>query len=580
MGTIRPRVAAVLVAALLGSLAIVAGASPAAAEPMVTVTPSTVVDGQEVTITATGFPDGTYAIVQCSASLVIGQPTDALRFCRWVVALTSGPVPETSLGTVEVSFLTIDGSRTINCLLEGCLIGVGVLAETGLVSATTPIQFGSPLQASPSRGLDDGSSVTLTTGAADGTWEVVQCVSAYLQPEGPASADQFCGQPVPVVVSGGSVSPAITVADPFTTRAGPTAPCGTGQCILVLQSLAGADDGVAAISFGDPFLATDPAFPVLAGTTVTVTVGGLPSDAAHIGVCVEPLSLSTCVEVGNISLDPWGGGQLLQVPIPPTLVVGGTEHDCATGVCALAAWDDTGFHASAPITLLPPPVLTLDPDEGLLEGDTIHVTGTGFPPGAPYVLYRCAPVFLCADHGLVVVAADGTLAADVVASQQIYDSGYCRTGCSIQLFPLSGGPQAVAYFDMATGSLSVTPSSGLVDGQSVGISGADLMPTYAGRLIGPFASGGWVLAQCEATLLNDLTLLGAFVHCGFGPSLQPVTIAGSTLAATNVVEATITRILGGTTDCTAAPGTCVLGLLRFEQDGSISHHLQPLTFAA
>jgi hypothetical protein len=66
----------------------------------------------------------------------------------------------------------------------------------------------------------------------------------------------------------------------------------------------------------------------------------------------------------------------------------------------------------------------------LLEGETIHVSGSGFPPGAPYVLYRCAPVFSCADHGLVVVAADGTVTADVTASQRIHDSGHCRTGCS------------------------------------------------------------------------------------------------------------------------------------------------------
>jgi hypothetical protein len=144
---------------------------------------------------------------------------------------------------------------------------------------------------------------------------------------------------------------------------------------------------------------------------------------------------------------------------------------------------------------------------------------------------------------------------------------------------MSGGPQASATFDMATGTLAVTPSSGLVDGQSVGVSGADLMPTYAGPLIGPFASGGWAVGQCDAAVLGRLTLIGVFVHCGLRPSFQRVTITGSTLEVTATAEASLVRILGGTTDCTTTPGACVLGLLRLEQDGSISHHLQPLTFA-
>ncbi|HEV7762556.1 MAG TPA: hypothetical protein VGO78_26285, partial [Acidimicrobiales bacterium] len=57
-----------------------------------------------------------------------------------------------------------------------------------------------------------------------------------------------------------------------------------------------------------------------------------------------------------------------------------------------------------------------------------------------------------------------------------------------------------------------------------------------------------------------------------------VTVDGSTLATTIDVQGTITRILGGTTDCTAAPGTCVVGLVRLEQDGSVSTHLAPVAF--
>ena len=41
----------------------------------------------------------------------------------------------------------------------------------------------------------------------------------------------------------------------------------------------------------------------------------------------------------------------------------------------------------------------------------------------------------------------------------------------------------------------------------------------------------------------------------------------------------ITRILGGTTDCTASDGACVIGLVRWEQDGTITSVFVPLSFA-
>jgi hypothetical protein len=79
-------------------------------------------------------------------------------------------------------------------------------------------------------------------------------------------------------------------------------------------------------------------------------------------------------------------------------------------------------------------------------------------------------------------------------------------------------------------------------------------------------------------VLEDLTLFGVFTQCSLPPPTRPVDVAGSTLETTFPVESTITKILGGTTDCTASPGACVVGLVRFEQDATLSAHVVPVEF--
>jgi hypothetical protein len=140
-----------------------------------------------------------------------------------------------------------------------------------------------------------------------------------------------------------------------------------------------------------------------------------------------------------------------------------------------------------------------------------------------------------------------------------------------------GAPAAAQ--DGGEGSVAVTPASGLVDGQDVELSGEGLSPTYEGEPLGPFPTGGWSTAQCSAELGTAPTLYDAFALCAGNGALTSVTISGSTLPATALpVDASIDHLLGGTTDCTAASGACILGLFRFEEDGSFTVHTAPLTF--
>jgi hypothetical protein len=57
-----------------------------------------------------------------------------------------------------------------------------------------------------------------------------------------------------------------------------------------------------------------------------------------------------------------------------------------------------------------------------------------------------------------------------------------------------------------------------------------------------------------------------------------VSITGSTVDETIAVSTTFTTFTGRTVDC-AAPGACVAGLYRFEEDGSSTFTGSPLTFA-
>jgi len=235
----------------------------------------------------------------------------------------------------------------------------------------------------------------------------------------------------------------------------------------------------------------------------------------------------------------------------------------------------------APIGFAPPPALALAPSSGLVDGQSLALTGTHLVPGAAYRVLHCR-AFDCNAGRTVDAAGDGTLAVEVAALQRFTAGGrpvVCRTGCSVRVLRDAGGQQIerLAYA-MATGSLSAAPDTGLADGEAVQVTGSELMASYAGAPILGFPTGGWMLAQCDRRLLDELSLGGALTHCAAAPTTRPVEVPGSSLTALLEVRATIPRILGGTTDCTAAPGACVVGLVRFEQDGSYSAHLVPVSF--
>jgi len=189
------------------------------------------------------------------------------------------------------------------------------------------------------------------------------------------------------------------------------------------------------------------------------------------------------------------------------------------------------------------------------------------------------------DGGEVLHAdTDGTLAFTAPASPYTHSGvpyGYCRDDCRVEVHGIgtdNRSPSVSATYAVAAGTVTATPSTGLADGQAVQVEGTDLVRTYEGPTLWIFPTGGWALTQCDRAVLDDVTLGGLLVHCAAGPPTRGVTVEGTSLDTTLEVRSTITKILGGTTDCAAAPGRCVVGLARFEQDGSVSAHLAPVSF--
>jgi hypothetical protein len=179
--------------------------------------------------------------------------------------------------------------------------------------------------------------------------------------------------------------------------------------------------------------------------------------------------------------------------------------------------------------------------------------------------------------------ADGRLTADVTARQRFTTGGFysakvCRANCSIALVSeLSGQVVIEAPYAMAVPSVAASQSTGLTPGQTITVTGTDLQPTYAGPPV-LFPTGGWAVAQCDASVLGDTSLWGVFQHCAIPPGGGPVDVPGTTSSTAIQAQGTITTILGDTVDCTASPDACVVGMTRWEQDATTSTAFASISF--
>jgi hypothetical protein len=411
-----------------------------------------------------------------------------------------------------------------------------------------------------------------------------------------------CGTPVDVVIGPDGVGHGqVTVATVLTVGAR-TTNCSVTSCPLAVLDPAGQPAGrqVRLTYRTDPTLtiAAAPERSLQDGSPVRVAASGDHPVPLNVYQCAGAAPPATaidgpCVDLGTTL--PASAG-----PFDPVVAEVATSFTGADGraVTCGAAPEDCSLAVGAPgselwaTTPLSFAAVSLAPATGLVDGQAMTVTAAGLDPGETYRPVYCRSAVPGEFAGCpgpepsVEATADaaGNLTLTVPARQLVGDFGYitrCRAQCAVGLIPRAGASAVVVVgYAMAEGSLAATPSTGLVDGQEVTLTGTDLMPTYPGAPFWLFPStGGWGVGQCDRAVVDEPTILGVFTHCAVVPP-GAVDVAGSTLTTPVPVRATLERILGGTTDCTATPGACVLVLTRVEWDGTVSvHATAPLTFA-
>jgi hypothetical protein len=422
-----------------------------------------------------------------------------------------------------------------------------------------------------------------------GAVTVQECTAAWAAAPDLATAADSCGAAKTVTAAGdGTFSATASVTDPLVTRSGTSVPCGASGCVLVASSASDPAVTRALLVFGGPSLRVGQTQGLLDEQEVPITITGVePGTVVDVGLCVTPApgAEADCAAFsGELAVGPDGtGGGVLDAhrgfAYPR---VSGLPSDCRVVGCSIIAFDrDT--HAQlgrdVPVTFGPRPVVSLTPTTGLLEGQPMTFRAANLPPNQPFYVARCVDG-RCPSPERVISSPTGTVDRTVAASERIGTRWLCHGRCTVRLQsgPWFDSADPSVGYTTASGSVTVTPSTGLVDEQSVTVTGSNLLATYAGPTI-LFPTGGWGLSQCDRAVGSTPTLVDVFTHCAIPPGGGVVTVPGSTSSTTIAAQATITKILGGTTDCTTSAGACVVGLFRWEQDGTVSAHTTPISFA-
>jgi hypothetical protein len=567
----------------------------------VAVSPGVVDATDPVTLTSSGFPDGVTAVVLCDADAEGTADVDSIAalcgLAAGIVAQPGQPVPAEVRFGVPASVETLDGTGRVQCagVADGCLIGLLTLADqvapTELRAiALTPIVVRPLLRSSPLQQRRDGDLATVTVEDYDppSGWRIAQCDRDYVEDETPGDRADHCGPAVALVRDpSGDPAAEIGVSDPLVTAEGDPVPCGRDGCALVLSDAGRPVAAHLGVSFGAPTISVRPATDLIDPAPVELAVSGAPfdeADRARVAYCELPVGAAVedgeCRRFG-VPVDPWGTGTDAVTAEARWIRPGGAAVDCRASRCGYVLHGSDGAAlAEAPVTFVDAPDLVVAPSTGLRDGQAMTVTGRRLPPGG-YMLRHCA-AHGCDAGEVVEVGPSGDLDVTFPAVQGFTATSgepvQCRSSCRVDLRRMPLDPGVTAPYSMAAGELAATPDRRLADGQVVDVEADGLMSTYAGPSLMGFATGEWALTQCDAAVQSAPHLLGVFTHCSAPPPTQPVTVAGSTLDAPLAVRSTITRILGGTTDCTAYPGACVVGLVRFERDGSLSTHLVPVAF--
>lgn len=400
---------------------VVAPEQAAHAAPAMTVEPATgLVDGDRVTITASGLPPGSWVEAgQCVAAPAVSYLDCDMSDGAFAVVEAGGTVTMAlRVDAVLTAGFGAGTSREVDCRQGACTVALWGDAAAPLVSnalgfvADAPLAPPPTLSVTPDTGLHDLASVTVeAAGLVWSDWAVVmQCVAAPIDED---DCDYATAASVAVTAAGEVSLDQVVLATIETFNRGPVDCREPGSCVLAVSGnymRSPAKTATAALAFDPdaqvvvPSLAVSPGTGLVDGQVVSVTGSDFPPGGAgdswvEISQCTAEASWDSCQWVGWSAVD--GSGAIAaDVPVWAILSTHAGEVDCRTSAepCQLVASrgapdseragrTDLDFAEDGP--LLPPPTIEVTPSSGLSGGDVVTVAGTGFTPSGYAFVSLC-----------------------------------------------------------------------------------------------------------------------------------------------------------------------------------------------
>lgn len=576
-----------------------------ASDMTVTVSPASGLrDGDQVIVEVSGYPAGPFIwLYQCGAELPAdATDNDLYRLCTVMGGFRRGPdAGPVTLNNSVREIVQVDGSlpppHQFHCGDEPQDCSIVAAVEVPYPGTTIPEWAAAPIDmvASPLsvsgywQSEPEGRTYAWLSGIPGTRLSVAQCLH---HPGVQDEPDRCIPGPDVVLSPTGHAATSLVVA-PTMEVGGRSYDCLVRTCQLVVFDAAGDVWAVTEIpgSWRAGEVTLDRTTGLEPGTRLTARAWS--NGGTYLALCLAAVvegtigALQGCrvaTSVGDL------GDYDIVVDDVFTPEAGGEPVSCrtASGGCVVALGTEQGVSWFVPIDFADPLAVAVSPADGLVDGQAMTVEATGLTPGASYTFVRCGPstgdggalTDLCEAEGASTAASpDGTASTTVTAAQALATRTYCRDRCSVALLGRDTAlPVARAGYRMAEGSLAVAPSQRLEDGQAVTVTGTEIMASYEGPPWWVFPTGAWALTVCDAAVLDDPSLVGVFTHCA-APTEGPVAVPASTFTGETRVDAEIDRILGGSTDCRAAPGACAMVLTRLELDGSVSLHAAQLAFA-
>lgn len=312
-----------------------------------------------------------------------------------------------------------------------------------------------------------------------------------------------------------------------------------------------------------PTITVTPSTDLVDGTTVHVTGQGFkPGSGIEIVSCQAPFTeYGDCESPRAYEQSGTDGSLTADLYLPAILATGnGEQVDCRAVACELVATRNLfqaderhtaraalAFRADGP--LRPPPTLTVEPADGLVDGQEVQISGTGFRPGFVYIA-QCGgpgPVYQrCSGVGDGGVVADATGAVTGTVQVKVLarvGTGFvdCRKppGCTIEALDFNSAEALAAVpvtFDPegpapTFPTLTVAPNGPLATRSGAIVSGTGFSPHT-----------GIYLEECR---LED----GLPQECsGLGSSFVETDAQGAFVAGT-LVTAVIAGPDGSEIDC-------------------------------